>query len=73
MQRHVGEKKSKPLSVRRAAWHFVTVLVEQVAEKNPNKIFKMYISILCIIFLILLKISSNLSELYLAQVHKFLV
>ena len=36
MQRQVGLKKGKAWRVLRAAWHLVTVGVEQVTEKNMN-------------------------------------
>lgn len=41
-QRHVGLKKGNAWSVRRAAWHFVTVTVEQATERK--RIFQFIIN-----------------------------
>lgn len=38
MQRQVGKKKGKPWRVLKAAWHFVTVGVEQATEKENKSI-----------------------------------
>lgn len=66
-QRHVGLKKGNACRVRRAAWHFVTVTVEQATETDLKLI------IFSDMFVMLIIVIINKYKLKLRPVYIYLI